>query len=137
MRLDKRDHRPLVFWATDCAEHVRPYFVEKYPKDDRPRNAVEAGLAWARGEITVGEARTAAIAAHAAARDTDQTAARAAARATGYVAGPAHMAAHAPHAAACAVKAATDARSQPTLPPPKSVTGSIDTPETPSAGGPE
>jgi len=26
MRLDKGDHRSLVLWATDCAEHVLPYF---------------------------------------------------------------------------------------------------------------
>ena len=36
MRLDKGDHRSLALWATDCAEHVLPYFEEKYPKDDRP-----------------------------------------------------------------------------------------------------
>jgi len=105
VRLEERDHKSLVLWATDCAEHVLPYFEEKYPKDDRPRNAVEAGRAWARGEITVGEARTAAV----AARVADGAAARAAARATGHVAGTAHRAAHAPHAAAYAVKAATDA----------------------------
>jgi len=107
MRLDKQDQRSLALWAADCAEHILPYFEEKYPKDDRPRSAVEAGRAWARGEITVGEARTAAVAAHAAARDADQAAARTAARATGHAAGTAHMAAHAPHAAAYAVKAAT------------------------------
>lgn len=67
MRLDKGDHRSLVLWATDCAAHVLPYFEEKYPKDDRPRRAVEAGRAWVRGEITLSEARAAAFAAHAAA----------------------------------------------------------------------
>ncbi len=66
MRLDRRDHRSLVLWATDCAEHVLPYFEEKYPKDNRPRNAVEAGRAWVRGEIAMSEARAAAIAAHVA-----------------------------------------------------------------------
>ncbi len=34
MRLDKRDHRSSVFWATACAEHVLPYFEDNYPKDD-------------------------------------------------------------------------------------------------------
>ncbi|MEX1030694.1 MAG: putative immunity protein [Paenibacillaceae bacterium] len=29
----KRDHRTLVLWTTDCAEHVLPYFEEKYPQD--------------------------------------------------------------------------------------------------------
>lgn len=59
----------MVLWATDCAEHVLPYFEEKYPKDDRPRNALEAGRAWVRGEIATNEARAAAtahVAGHAA-----------------------------------------------------------------------
>jgi hypothetical protein len=107
MRLDKRDYRSLALWAADCVEHVLSYFEEKYPKEDRPRKAVEAGRAWARGEIKVSEARAAAVAAHAAARDADQAAARAAARATGHAAATAHMAAHAPHAANYAVTVVT------------------------------
>ena len=127
MRLDKRDHRSLALWATHCAEHVLSYFEEKYPKDDRPRRAVEAGRAWGRGEIKMSEARVAAVAAHAAARDVDQAAARAAARAAGHAAATAHMPAHAPHAAAYAVKASTYAAPfPPTLPPLRSVIGSTD-----------
>ena len=95
MRLDKRDHMSLVLWATDCAEHVLPYFEEKYPKDDRLRGAVEAGRAWARGEIAMSEARAAASAAHRAARAADHAAATA------------HVAGHAAHAANYAVTAAT------------------------------
>jgi hypothetical protein len=105
-KLDKQDHRSLVIWAADCAEHVLPYFEEKYPEDDRPRKAIEAGRAWVRDEITVREARTAALAAHAAASSAVHPAARAAARAAGHAAATAHAAGHAPHAAAYAVKAA-------------------------------
>lgn len=105
--LSKRDHRTLVLRATDCAEHVLSYFEEKYPKDNRPRKAIEAGRAWVRGEIAMSEARTAAFAAHAAARDTDQVAACAAARAAGHAAATAHVADHAVHAATYAAKAAT------------------------------
>jgi hypothetical protein len=94
MRLDERDHRSLVFWATDCAEHVLPYFEEKYPKDNRPRDALEAGRAWARSEIAMSEARAAALAA------------RAAARSAGHAAATAHVAAHAAHAANYALTAA-------------------------------
>ena len=107
MGLDKRDHRSLVLWATDCAEHVLPCFEEKYPRDDRPRKAIEAGRAWVRGEIALSEVRAAALAAHAAARDADQTAARTAARAAGHAAATAHVAGHARHAANYAVTAAT------------------------------
>ena len=108
-RLDAQDHRSLVRWAADCAEHVLSCFEEKCPKDDRPRKAIEAGRAWVRGEITMSEARAAAVAAHAAARDADHAATRAAGRAAGHAAATAHVAGHARHAAAYAVTAATDA----------------------------
>jgi hypothetical protein len=111
MRLDKEDHRALAIWAAECAERVLPYFEEEYPKDNRPRKAVEAARAWARGEIVVSEARAAAFAAHAAARDVDRghAGARAAARAAGHAAATAHVAGHAGHAATYAVTAATHA----------------------------
>ena len=98
-----------MLWAADCAEHVLAHFEENCPEDDRPRKALEAGRAWARGEIACGKARAAAIAAHAAARATDHPAAREAARAAGHAAGTAHMAGHARHAAAYAVKAVSAA----------------------------
>lgn len=104
--LSKLDRKTLAIWAIDCAEHVLPYFEEKHPKDNRPRKAIEAGRAWVRGEITVSEARTSALAAHAAARDASQESARAAARAAGHAAATAHVAGHALHAASYAVKAA-------------------------------
>jgi len=84
-RLDEQDHRSLVLWAAGCAEHVLPYFEEKYPKDDRPRKALEAGRAWVRGGIAMNEARAAATA---------------------------HVAGHARHAAAYAVIAATAAATE-------------------------
>jgi len=71
-----------VLWAADCAERALPYFEEKCPKDNQPRNAVEAGRAWVRGEIATGEARAAAFAAHAAARNADQAASYAVTAAT-------------------------------------------------------
>jgi hypothetical protein len=49
MMFDKQDHNSLVLWATECTEHVLPYFEENYPKDNRPRKALEAGHAWVRG----------------------------------------------------------------------------------------
>jgi len=111
-----RDHRAQAAWAADCAERVLPYFEAAFPDDDRPRKAIEAARAWACGEIRVGEARTAAIAAHAAARaaiagpaagcTVPRRAASAAARAAGHAAATAHVVGHARHAAAYAKKAA-------------------------------
>lgn len=90
MKLNKQDHRLLALWAADCAEHILHYFEKKYPKDDRPRQAIAALRTWAKGQITVGEARSAALAAHAAARQARNTAARAAARAAGQAVATAH-----------------------------------------------
>ena len=129
MRLDKRDHRSRVLRAADCAEHVLPYFEEKCPKDDRPRKAIEAARAWARGEMSVSEVRAAAFAAHAAAactatRGAGRDAAKyssacAAARAAGHAAATAHMVGHARHAAAYAKKAAALAGHRDTTPNPE------------------
>lgn len=124
VKLDKQDHKSLVLWATDCAEHVLPSFEEQSPNDPRPRKAVEAGRAWVRDEIAMSEARTAACAAHAAARDADHAAARAAAHA----AATAHVADHAVHAAAYALTAISAATPPtPPRPEPVNVSGNIST----------
>jgi hypothetical protein len=102
----EQEHRLLAVWAADCAEHVLPYFEAIYPEDDRPRKAIQAVRLWERGDLAMVEARKAAFAAHAAARTAAQPAARAAARAAGHAAATAHVAGHARHAAAYAVKAA-------------------------------
>jgi hypothetical protein len=104
--LDLQRHRLLATWAADCAEHVLPLFGERYPQDDRPRRAIETARAWACGEVTVGEARAAALEAYAAARAAADDAARAAARAAGHAVATAHMADHALRAAAYAIQAA-------------------------------
>lgn len=101
-------HRAIARWAASCAERVLPIFEELRPGDDRPRAAIAALRAWERGELPMTECRTAAFAAHAAARDaTDAgaTAAVAAARAAGQACAVAHMFDHSPHAATYAAKA--------------------------------
>ena len=104
--LSSKDRKVLAVWAADCAEHVLPLFEEKYPEDDRPSKAIEAARAWVRGEIRVGEARKAALGAHAAARTATDDAARAAARAAGHAAATAHVARHALGPVMYATKAA-------------------------------
>ena len=104
-RLALAHHRLLASWAADCAEHVLPLFTTQYPEDDRPRQAIETARAWACGQATVGEAREAAFAAHAAARSASDPAARAVARAAGHAVATAHAADHELGAAAYAIKA--------------------------------
>lgn len=100
-------HRTIALWAASCAERALPIFEEQRPGDDRPRAAIAAVRAWERGELPMTECRTAAFAAHAAARDATEAgaAAVAAARAAGQACAVAHMFDHAPHAASYAAKA--------------------------------
>src|SRR5438552_18148946 len=67
--LQDDDHHRLATWAAACAQHVLRHFEQARPADDRPRRAIDLGRAWARGEITMTLARTAAGHANAAARD--------------------------------------------------------------------
>jgi hypothetical protein len=112
--VNKTDQKILAIWAADCAEHVLTRFEKKYPEDDRPRKAIEAGRAWIRGDLKMTETRKAAFGAHAAARAASQDAeAQSAARSAGHAAATAHVASHAIYAAlyACAaVKAGTDSK---------------------------
>jgi len=103
--LDEARHRLLAAWAADCAEHVLPLFAAKYPEDERPRRAIQVARAWSRGEVTVLEARAAALAAHAAARSAADPAASQAARAAGHAVATAHMADHELGGALHAIKA--------------------------------
>ena len=98
--LTDADHRLLAMWAASCAEHVLDLFESARPGDPRPRQAIEQGRAWVRGEVTMMQARAAGGHAMGAARDL-----RGAARHAAYAAGQAAAVAHV-GAAAYAIKAA-------------------------------
>lgn len=102
-----QEKRSLALWAADCARHILPYFEKEYPKDDRPRKAIEVLRKWIRtGEFKMAEIRGASLAAHAAARKTKKNnAACFAARAAGQAVATAHVAQHAFGAAYYALKA--------------------------------
>ena len=105
------EHIQSVLWACEVADHALAIFEDVFPKDKRPRRAIEAGRSWARGGITVTDARAAAFAAHAAAReakDASEPYAEAAARAAGHAAATAHVVTHAPYACKYARKACDD-----------------------------
>jgi len=99
------DHHLLAEWAADCAQHVLQHFERARPGDDRPQRAIDLARAWARGEVTMTEARSAGGHANAAARELSG-AARHAAFAAGQAGVVAHVAAHDLGAAAYAIKAA-------------------------------
>lgn len=102
--LTDEDHRLLALWAAACAEHVLRLFEEVCPTDGRPRHAIACARAWARGEITMTQSRTAGGHANGAARDL-RGSARFAAYAAAQAACVPHVAAHELGAAAYAIKA--------------------------------
>ena len=106
------EHHALALWAAHCAEKVLGQFESAQPGDERPRRAIAAARGWVRGELKMIEARKAAFAAHAAARDATCPAACAAARAAGHAAATAHVASHAKHASNYASKANIASSSQ-------------------------
>jgi len=106
-KYSKQDQKLLATWASDCAEHVLSFFEGAYPKDDRPRKAVEACRTWVRtGMFKMAEIRGASLSAHAAAREAkENSAACLAARAAGQAVATAHVPQHAFGAAYYARKA--------------------------------
>lgn len=102
--LTDSDHHLLALWAASCAEHVLDLFESRRPHDLRPRQAIEHARCWARGEVTMMQARAAGGHAMGAARDL-RGAARHAAYAAGQAGAVAHVAAHELGAAAYAIKA--------------------------------
>lgn len=97
-------HHLLAIWAADCARHVLHFFEDAQPDDDRPRNAIEQVRAWARGEISMTQSRSAGGHAMGSARDLSGSA-RFSAYSAGQAAVAAHVAAHELGAAAYAIKA--------------------------------
>jgi hypothetical protein len=104
----KADQKTLALWAADCAEHVLPFFEEKYPTDNRPKRAIEACRAWAEtGVFKMAAIRKASLDSHAAARDAGNgSAACYAARSAGQAVVTAHVPTHSVGAAVYAIKAA-------------------------------
>ena len=100
--LQDADHHRLAFWAADCAEHVLHLFEQVRPGDDRPRHAIELARAWARGELTMTQARKAAFAS-AAAREVSG-AAKLVARSAAQAVVVSHVPAHELGAAAYAIR---------------------------------
>ncbi len=103
----KQEQRLMATWAADCAKRVLPFFEKVYPKDDRPRKAIETCRKWVRtGMFKMADIRGASLAAHAAAREAkENNAACFAARAAGQVVATAHVPQHAYGGACYALKA--------------------------------
>ncbi len=66
--IDHTNRRALVLWALELAEETAVQLEAKYP-DHRPREAVEAARAWAKGEIKMPIAKRAILDCHAMAKE--------------------------------------------------------------------
>ena len=102
--LSDADHQLLALWAAQCAEHVLHLFEAEEPSDPRPRDAIDAARAWARGDLTMMDARARGGHAMGAARPLRGAARRRMPR-TGQAACVGHVAEHDLGAAAYAIKA--------------------------------
>jgi hypothetical protein len=105
--VNKTNHKTLAIWAVDCVERILPYFEEKHPEDNRPKNVIEILRKWIKtGEFKMSEIRGASLASHSAAREVgEDNAARSAARAAGQAVATAHVRTHSIGAANYALQA--------------------------------
>jgi hypothetical protein len=94
--VNKTNKKVVALWAIDCAERVLPYFEKKYPKDQRPRNAIKTLQTWVNtNKFKMEDIRRASLDAHAAAREVgEDNPARSAARAAGQAVATAHVKTH-------------------------------------------
>jgi hypothetical protein len=101
--LKKEQHKQLIKWACDCAEHVLPLFGET--PDARLVNALLIAMEWEKGNATVGDARKAAFGSIAVANESSNPVSVSVARAIGHAVSTAHMADHSLGGALYALKA--------------------------------
>jgi hypothetical protein len=82
--------RALGGWAADCAERALPVYETRAASDTRPRAAIEGIRVFANGGKRSAQLRTLALSAFSAAREANDPAAAAAARAAGLAASSAY-----------------------------------------------
>lgn len=92
--LSEPDRRELIVWAAASVERLVPIFRAAAPDDPRLLDALDGARAFSREELSVGPVRKLAFGCHAAARDVQDVAAAAVARACGQAVAVAHMAGH-------------------------------------------
>lgn len=95
LTLPEADRKELIAWARDCVRRLQPVFEAHRPDDDRLASALAAVDGFRAGSLGVGHMRKLALACHAAARDCEDPAATAVARACGQMTAIVHMGGHA------------------------------------------
>lgn len=105
--INAADHKIVGIWAFMCSERVMHFFTSQCPEDHRPQNALDTLLNWIdTGYFSMNVIRSAALAAHAAAREVgEDNPARSAARAAGQAVSTPHVRTHAIAASGYALQA--------------------------------
>ena len=93
--IELQNHRTLVMWALECAQKPLAIFEEEFPKDKRPRRALELSEDWARGKIKMADAKRAILDAHAVAKEIDNKEFIAITHAIGHAGATVHVETHA------------------------------------------
>lgn len=101
--LTKANHRKLIKWAIECAEHV--LFLIDNEIDERLLYALDVAKQWENDTMSTGMAMKASLGAHAVARQVENPIYKAVARSIGQTVATAHMADHALGGAFYALKA--------------------------------
>jgi hypothetical protein len=91
IELSLSELRELTGYAAECARRALPLFEKHLPHDTRPREAIEAAYAFAKGKRRSNDLRQGAWAALRAAKEATDLAAREAARAACQAAGTAFL----------------------------------------------
>ncbi|MFD9561711.1 putative immunity protein [Streptomyces sp. NPDC059994] len=91
IELSEHELREITGYAADCARRVLSLFEQRLPADTRPRDAIDAAHAFARGGRRTGALRQSAWAAYRAAQQAPSPAAADAARAASHAAAAAYL----------------------------------------------
>ena len=72
LSLESLHKRPVVLWALECAEEACSRYEQICSHEGTPRETIRTCRSWARGEITLKEARTSILACHALAKSEEK-----------------------------------------------------------------
>ena len=93
--VEKQKRIVLVMWAFDLARESIKVLEEKYPQENRPRDALAYSKAWARGEIKMPIAQRKILDCHGFAKEIDNKEDIASVHAVGQACSVVHTAGHA------------------------------------------
>lgn len=93
--LREQSHITLALWAFDLAGESVAALEERYPRERRPREALEAARDWAAGKIKMPLAQRKILDCHAVAKELTERADMAACHAVGQACAVVHTAGHA------------------------------------------